>query len=110
MDNSNVNVMLNVPPAIAKVLEKNVLDLARIHPEELDILLTGQAGYFNPLIGEDERETFGKISDVMGLLTEIARQNHHFSDDYSRGMELINLSVWTAAQFWENKIRRGGAD
>ena len=105
MDNNDVKVPLNVPPEIAKILEKNAGDLARIHPADLDMLLTGQVGYFNPLIGGDERETFDKISDMMGLLTEIAKQNHHFSDDFSRGVTLINQMVWSAAQFWEIKLR-----
>lgn len=71
------------------------------------MLLSGLAGYFNPLIGVDEKETFGKISDMMGFLTAVADHNHLFCDDVTCGVSLVNQMVWTASQYWNSKLKFG---
>ncbi|MBV5337866.1 MAG: hypothetical protein J0653_08090 [Deltaproteobacteria bacterium] len=104
----SIEVVLNLPKSVAEVLVKNANLLAHTNPVALDRFINAGETYFNPLVGFDAAETFVHISDAMGLLTEISK--HDDFEEFNRGIELFQQTVWTAAQFSAELLQAVHAD
>ena len=106
MNANTVRVTLNVSPAMAEALGNNarLMEDGRLTPYEVNLLLSGGPTYFNPVIGSTPKITFGRINDIMGFLTELEQRKEVFMEDHNGALQLINNTVWAAAQFWRNKL------